>query len=519
MRRFHACETCTRSGNGFGAPMTQSGKILSTQKLVILGLMLWPLPTAWGQPLNDVHSRLNLTQVAEVRRPKSAEEVAEFVKEAKAQGWKASIAGARHAMGGQQFGTGAHHLDMTGMNRMLALDADRGIARVEAGITWPVLLQALEAAQPGREDLWTFRQKQTGADVLTLGGAVSANIHGRGLMMKPFVDDIESLTIVDATGELRKLSRELEPEWFSLVVGGYGLFGVVTEMELRLTRRQKVQRIVEIGTVTGLPGRIAERVREGFVLGDFQFSPDTQSPDLLKEGVFSCYRPVTVETSLPGNPAALNPAAWRQLLSWAHSDMAKGWAAYKTHYQRTNGQVYWSDRAQMSHYDTNYEELLEAGLPQLEPGSLMISELYVPRERLEDFLTACAADFREHQTRVIYGTVRFIQKDNVSFLAWARQDFACIVFNLRVTHTEAGKEKAQEDFRRLIDRALQRGGSFFLTYHRWASRAQLLKAYPQFPEFLNKKLKYDPEELFQSDWYRHWKGKLKADESPAPVKP
>ena len=32
-------------------------------------------------------------------------------------------------------------------------------------------------------------QKQTGADRLTIGGALAANIHGRGLRLQPFVAD------------------------------------------------------------------------------------------------------------------------------------------------------------------------------------------------------------------------------------------------------------------------------------------------------------------------------------------
>jgi hypothetical protein len=44
-----------------------------------------------------------------------------------------------------------------------------------------------------------------------------------------------------------------------------------------------------------------------------------------------------------------------------------------------------------------------------------------------------------------------------------------------------------------------------LTYHRYASRMQVEGCYPQFAEFLELKRKYDPEERFQSDWYRHYK--------------
>ncbi|MCP4204558.1 MAG: hypothetical protein GY769_21830 [bacterium] len=60
-------------------------------------------------------------------------------------------------------------------------------------------------------------------------------------------------------------------------------------------------------------------------------------------------------------------------------------------------------------------------------------------------------------------------------------------------------------FRTLIDLARKWGGSYFLTYPRWATREQVDDCYPQLLEFLKHKLEYDPEERFQSDWYRHYK--------------
>src|SRR6266404_4187004 len=49
------------------------------------------------------------------------------------------------------------------------------------------------------------------------------------------------------------------------------------------------------------------------------------------------------------------------------------------------------------------------------------------------------------------------------------------------------------------------GGSYYLTYHRYATRKQVEACYPQFAEFLRLKKKYDPDERFQSDWYRHYR--------------
>ena len=55
----------------------------------------------------------------------------------------------------------------------------------------------------------------------------------------------------------------------------------------------------------------------------------------------------------------------------------------------------------------------------------------------------------------------------------------------------------------LIDRARERGGSYFLTYHRWARKEQVEDCYPQFRDFLRLKRQYDPTSVFESDWYRH----------------
>ena len=132
----------------------------------------------------------------------------------------------------------------------------------------------------------------------------------------------------------------------------------------------------------------------------------------------------------------------------------------------------------------------------------MIAELYVPRDRLADFLAAAACELRRLEADVVYGTVRLVERDDETLLAWAREPWACIVFNLHVEHDRAGLERAATAFRCLNDLALVRGGSFYLTYHRWATRAQLAAAYPRLAEFLRAKRAHDPDELFQSDWYR-----------------
>src|SRR5258707_3394498 len=85
-----------------------------------------------------------------------------------------------------------------------------------------------------------------------MAGTIAANAHGRGLKMKPFISDVESFVLVDATGTAHKCSRTENADLFRLVHGGYGLLGIVTSVQLRLTPRKKLERVVEIRTVDDL---------------------------------------------------------------------------------------------------------------------------------------------------------------------------------------------------------------------------------------------------------------------------
>jgi len=452
--------------------------------------------------VNDIHSQLNRCDILDVAAVDSVDAVQAAVLRARDEQVPVAIAGGRHAMGGQQFCAGGLLIDTGSLDRIVALDAERGTITVEAGVQWPALLEYL-APTP-----WAIAQKQTGADRLSIGGAIAANAHGRGLTMAPLGGDLEELTLVDADGEIRRCSRDENAELFSLVIGGYGLLGVVTSATLRLAPRRKVERVVEVRDLDGVAQAFQDRIAAGFTYGDFQFAIDPESSDFLHRGVFSCYRPIDDATPIPDGQKALSREEWGELLLLTHTDKAQAFARYSEHYLQTNGQIYLSDAHQYGDYTDGYHAQLDVVMNAPHPATEMITEIYVPRDRLSDFMAQVADDFRADAVDVIYGTVRLIERDEDSFLAWAREPWACIIFNLHTVHTPAGLEHSADAFRRLIDYAIERGGSYFLTYHRWASGDQLEACYPQFREFLELKRAYDPGERFQSDWYRHYRDAL-----------
>ena len=455
--------------------------------------------------VNDIHSELNETTVAEVAEVSSVEEVQHTVRRAADAGLPVSIAGGRHAMGGQQFCSNGVLVDMSGLDGVVSFDRDMGTIEVEAGIEWPALIEYL-GDRPGSDGVpWAIRQKQTGADRLSIGGALAANAHGRGLTFPPFVSDVDSVTLVDSGGELVTCSRNENAELFALVAGGYGLFGCVVDVTMRLVPRRTMERVVEVQPIDDLMTMFDRRIEEGFLYGDFQFATDPEDAEFLRRGVFSCYRPVELDGPLPSRQLALARDDWKRLIALAHTDKGRAFDLYAKHYLATSGQLYYSDAHQLADYEDGYHRALDIALGAPHRATEMISELYVPRDRLSDFMADIADDFRRHQVDVIYGTIRLIERDEDAFLAWAREPWACVIFNLHTVHTDEGIEHSAAAFRRLIDLAADRGGSYFLTYHRWATRDQVERCHPRFRAFLEAKLDHDSDERFQSDWYRHYR--------------
>ena len=311
------------------------------------------------------------------------------------------------------------------------------------------------ASQEGAGRQWGIYQKQTGADRLSIGGALACNAHGRGLNLKPIVQQVEEFDLVDAAGELRTCSRDAHPDLFRLAIGGYGLFGIVTRVRLALRPRVKVRRVVMLAETPTVMDRLEERIRDGYQYGDYQFATDFTRDSFLRRGVFSCYQPVPDDTPLTEHPTRFNPEDWARLTFYSHRYKRRAFEVYSTRYLKTSGQIYWADWQLSAAYVDNYHADLDRALHAKAQGSEMITEIYVPRPRLAAFMEAARGVLGGRRANVIYGTVRLIERDDETFLAWARERYACVIFNLHVEHTPKAIAAAADAFRAL-DRSRDR---------------------------------------------------------------
>ena len=452
--------------------------------------------------LNDVQSRLNAARVARVVSPSSADEVADVLGEAAARGVAVCPAGALHSMGGQQFAEGGISLSSSALAGVGALDRDAETVWIQAGATWPRIVDWLRREQAGERRPLTIIQKQTGADELTIGGALSSNAHGRVLGRKPIVDDVAAFQITGADGVRRLCDRANDAELFRAAIGGYGMFGFVDSVLLRLAPKTAlVRRVREVRTEDAV-NALVERTARGDSYGDFQYMTDEADDDFMRKGILSTYSPADGATEIPNGQLGLSLEDWTRLFFLAHADKARAYTEYAGHYLRTDGQLYWSDEHQLSPYLPEAGDMLARRMGWTPYRSLMITELYVPRAAFPRFMESARAAMLATGANVVYGTVRLIEAERETALPWAIQDWACVIFNLLVEHSPMGLESAKTQFRALIDRALDEGGRYYLTYHRWARRDQLERAYPEMRGFLALKDGCDPRGVFDSEWLR-----------------
>jgi len=457
-----------------------------------------------GTLVNDVHTGWNPTWVDRVEQPTSASEIQALIKTVRKHGKVISVSGSRHATGGQQFAQRSVLVDTRRMNRVFDLDTKSGVLTVEGGIEWPELIQGYLKAQ-STVPVWGIRQKQGGGDHMTIGGALSANAHGHCLGVPPMVSDVEWIEIVTADNHVQRCSRTEGKELFSLALGGYGLFGIITAVGLRLTLRRKVRRKVEMLTLAEASASVEGAGANKAVFGYFQYNIDETSLEFMRTGILTTYEIVAAETPISDASTDIDEAPLASLLELAHEDRRSAYRHYGTFELSKTGNVEWSDLHQLSSYPSGYHARMDERHTKQRKGADLVWEFYVTRGDLIAFLEDARKLLLKSETPLIYGTVRFIEQDRDSFLAWAKKRYACVIFTPHFADDAPEKRKAGELYRQLAQAATKRGGSFYLTYNRFAGRDEIDLAYPQFTEFLQLKRKYDPAQLFQSEWYRYYR--------------
>jgi decaprenylphospho-beta-D-ribofuranose 2-oxidase len=163
------------------------------------------------------------------------EAIAHAVREAGSRGVIAR--GLGRSYGDPAQNAGGLVVDMTGYNRIHCLDADSGLAVVDAGVSLDTLMRA---ALPF--GLWV--PVLPGTRQVTVGGAIAADIHGKNHHSAgSFGDHVRALDLVTADGTVVTLTPEDELFWATL--GGMGLTGIIVRATIAVTRVESAYFVVD----------------------------------------------------------------------------------------------------------------------------------------------------------------------------------------------------------------------------------------------------------------------------------
>jgi len=387
---------------------------------------------------------------------------------------------------------------MRGFNRVRAIDTDRMTITVESGATWDEVQRALA---PHRLAVKVMQS----SNIFTVGGTLSANAHGRDLDVTQVVEVVERFGLLLADGRVVEVSRRENPELFGLVIGGYGLYGIILDVTLRVAPDELYEQQATLLDYKDFPAYFAERIQTdtGVVLLLARPSIDPDSASFLREMAVVTWRHAPPGTT--GSFALTEEAHVLRDRFFLGLSRRFDWAKTLRWRLQKKIELGAGERRVMSRNNAMRPPLapLELLSYHSRRNTDIIQEYYVPVEHFVPFMDRFRAILREGRMNVLSSTVRYVTPNATPQLAYApsRPAFAIIQMS-NVGLDSASQRHARDVTRRLVDAALEFGGTYYLTYQLYPTAEQLQRAYPNARRAFERKRFYDPDELFTSEFYK-----------------
>jgi len=449
-----------------------------------------------GLLINDV-ARLYPTYVSEIVKGKEIESLQNAIQKAKQNGLKVSIAGSQHSQGGHTYYDDAVVLQMKDFDKILDLDTENKTITVQSGATWEDIQEYIA---PYGLAVKTMQSSY----LFTIGGTLSANAHGRDLEKTTVVDTVKSFRLLKADGSIVNVSRTENPELFKLVIGGYGLFGVILDVELELTDDEVYVQESVIIDYSELPQYFEDNIKNNPDIALLLIRPSihTDPDSFLKETVVLTWTKTDIEPEgIYDLQNEKNVSRDKFFFGLSRSfDWGKNlrWSLQKKFISQP-GQTQLVSRNNAMRPPTAPLDFL---IYKSSFNTDILQEYYIPTRNFKEFMDEFRTILTDDDMNVVSFTIRYVKPNNETYLSFAPNEEAfAIIFMGNIKTTKKAKAKSENTIRKIVDAAIENDGTYYLTYQLAPTQEQIRAAYPALDLFLEKKLQYDPNELFMNKFY------------------
>ena len=402
-----------------------------------------------------------------------------------------SIAGQQFSSGGQTLVDDGIIVSLKRLNLISEINLLNKEYTVEAGATWKDVLNTLVPYHLVPLEMQSYSS-------FSIGGSISVNAHGR--MSRRVSDSIIWMDIITIEGEIFRCSADLNPKLFFSVIGGYGLVAIIWRAHLK--SRSNLNLICRVYSHNqSLFEDIKYFAEKKPVLYNCEISNIQRIHHIVWEAQSSelILKPASVQgDSLLGQLFSRFGENVMALIGPAH-------AWYQTyHPYQING------TKQLLSYEMGYNAKDLVPLTPFRLFQSLLQEYFLPLESLEKFKLELFQLVESYRVNLLNLSIRLIHSKSLSsYLDWINFEpgesglKVAIVLYINIFNFIEAEPAYREFTQTVIQLALDLGGSWYLPYYPAFTKAQLLKAFPNLPQFIKIKKNYDPQNKLTSKFWQY----------------
>jgi FAD/FMN-containing dehydrogenase len=455
-----------------------------------------------GGFINDA-SHLNKTAIYGIVKIETEDDIRNALDFARQNSLRVSCAGQQHSMGGQTFTHDGLVLDLRGFNR-IKLDKERRVVNVQGGVRWWQLQRLLDSEGLAVKAMQSI-------NIFSVGGTLSVNAHGIDPVPGPIAPTVRTMRVMLSNGSIVQASPTENADLFHHVLGGYGLFGVILDVDLDMVNNEMYSRKTLYMDYKDFPALYRSKIENngdvGLAFGRLSVAPQSY----LRETALHLYTKTQFEGSLPPLQPAKHDTLDRFIINfsktgdwgrWMRWELEKRAEPYFHECVTRNQAMNQEDVCLVSRNQEMYDDM--AYLKNRLRDTDILQEYFVPYDRMPEFVDGLRAVVQRNRANLLNVTIRTVHKDTVTALPYAKQDMFGFVLYFNVKFNDRDNKILQKTTTDLIDVALNCSGTYYLPYQLFYSKEQLRRSYPEIDDFFRAKRTYDPIGLFANKFYEKY---------------